>query len=171
MKNYKKVQPEIKITILYLIFGFMWILFSGNLVYSVSFELEEIVTLERYKGWVFIFVTSVLLFMLIKKESTKQNILLQQLSESQEMLIERGKLLKDQNEQLKGFAFITSHNLRRPLANILGLVQLFNKEKSPDQENKLVIENISLMATELDQHIRESNNYLKLNVNADGNLK
>jgi signal transduction histidine kinase len=161
MKNYKNIQPEIKITMIYLVIGFLWILFSGNIVYGISAESEVIVTLERYKGWFFILITGVLLFLLIKRESNKQNSLMQQLTESKERLMDKSKALQSQNERLEEFAFITSHNLRKPLANILGLIQLFNKNNSTDAENKLVIEKISEMADELDSLVRQSNTFLE----------
>jgi signal transduction histidine kinase len=161
MKNYKNRQPEIKITLIYFVLGFVWILFSGNMVYNLSEQSEVIVTLERYKGWFFILITGVLLFLLIKRESNKQNSLMQQLTESKERLMDKSKALQSQNERLEEFAFITSHNLRKPLANILGLIQLFNKNNSTDAENKLVIEKISEMADELDSLVRQSNTFLE----------
>lgn len=161
MKNYKKIQPEIKITIIYLVVGFLWILYSGNLVYGISADSAVIVTLELYKGWFFILVTGILLFLLIRRESTRQNSLMKQLTESKEKLLDKSKTLQNQNEKLKEFAFITSHNLRKPLANILGLIQLFNQAKPADADNKLVIEKISEMADELDNLVRHSNTFLE----------
>lgn len=161
MTNYKNIQPEIRITIIYLVIGFMWILFSGNIVYGFTAESEVIVTLERFKGWFFVIVTGGLLFLLIRRESRKQNNLLGQLSNSREDLLNKSKLLEKQNKQLNEFAFITSHNLRKPLANILGLIQLIDNEKNFDSENKSVIEKISEQAEELDTLVRKSGTFLK----------
>jgi len=160
MKNYKKIQPEFKITIIYLVVGFIWILFSGNLVYSLFAAPEDIVLLERFKGWFFIIITGVLLFMLIRRESGKQNILLKQLSESKESLLEKSVKLENQNSRLKEFAFITSHNLRKPLANILGLIQLNDLNKEAGSDNINILKNISEQAEELDGIIREASSYL-----------
>lgn len=164
MKIYKKIQPEIKITIIYLVIGFLWILFSGNIVYSISENSEVIVALEKFKGWFFVLVTGVLLFLLIRRESNKQNKLVRQLAESEESLLEKSNVLQVQNEQLKEYAFITSHNLRKPLANILGLVQLFNKEKLSDPDSILAIDKISDMAIELDELLRKADTFLKTNI-------
>lgn len=161
MTNYKNIQPEIRITIIYLVIGFMWILFSGNIVYGFTAESEVIVTLERFKGWFFVIVTGGLLFLLIRRESRKQNNLLGQLSNSREDLLNKSKLLEKQNKQLNEFAFIYSHNLRKPLANILGLIQLIDNEKNFDSENKSVIEKISEQAEELDTLVRKSGTFLK----------
>jgi signal transduction histidine kinase len=164
MKNYKKIQPEIKITIIYLVIGFLWILFSGNLVYGISADSDVIVTLERFKGWFFVLVTAILLFMLVRRESNTQILLIRQLAESEERLLEKSKVLLNQNEQLKEYAFITSHNIRKPLANILGLVQLFDKEKVKDPDNILALEKISEMADELDELVRKADSFLKTNI-------
>jgi signal transduction histidine kinase len=160
MQSYKKIQPEIKITIIYFLLGFLWILFSGNLVYGISTDSEAIVDLERYKGWFFVLVTGTLLFLLIRRESKKQNKLMKQLSESREEIIEKSAILQNQNKQLKEYAFITSHNLRKPIANILGLIQIFDKNTEMDPDNKMAIENISEMASELDDLVRKSNAFI-----------
>lgn len=164
MKIYKIIQPEIKITIIYLVIGFLWILFSGNIVYSISADSEVLVNLEKFKGWFFVLVTGILLFILIRRESNKQNQLVRQLAQSEENLLEKSNVLQIQNEQLKEYAFITSHNLRKPLANILGLVQLFNKEKVSDPDSNLAIDKISDMAVELDELLRKADTFLKTNI-------
>ncbi|MFO7525063.1 MAG: hypothetical protein R6W68_06380 [Ignavibacteriaceae bacterium] len=163
MKNYKKSQPEIKITLIYFVLGFLWILFSGKMAYNLSEQSEVIVTLERYKGWFFILVTGILLYLLIKRESDKQNNLLKQLSGSREDLLNKSKILQQQNKQLREVAFITSHNLRRPVANILGLIQLIDIEKNINEENKSTLVKISEQAEELDHLIRVSNSFLETN--------
>ncbi|NJO03258.1 MAG: hypothetical protein HC880_17660 [Bacteroidia bacterium] len=71
--------------------------------------------------------------------------------------------LKQQNKQLEEYAFITSHNLRRPLANILGLISLFNVEKLDDIFNREIIQNLQICARELDQVIHQTNAILEEN--------
>lgn len=161
MTDIIRLKPETRIAAVYLIMGFLWILFSGELVFNLAEDAQMIAMLEKYKGWFFIVVTGMLLFLLIRRESRKQKELLDRLSVSQNELIMNGAKLEEQNKQLKEYAFITSHNLRRPLANILGLVQLFDKNKSVDPDNKFAIEKITEMAEELDHLIRMSGSYLK----------
>jgi PAS domain S-box-containing protein len=69
---------------------------------------------------------------------------------------EREALIK----RLSRFAFITSHKLRRPLANILGLVTLFDKQNAGDPFHQVLIGNLSTAAQELDQVIHEMNETL-----------
>lgn len=160
MKNFRKIQPEFKITIIYLVVGFIWILFSGNFVYTFVTLSEDIVLLERYKGWFFIVITALLLYLLIKRESNKQNILLSQLSESKESLLNKSTKLERQNEQLKEYAFLNSHTIRKPLANILGLIQLYDYSKESHEENIHIISKIAEQAEELDNTVRESGKFL-----------
>ncbi len=77
-------------------------------------------------------------------------------------ITERKKAEEERQELLKNlanFAFITSHNLRRPLANVLGLVSLFDTED--DDFNRMLIEKLKYSARELDKIIYDMNDLLK----------
>lgn len=71
---------------------------------------------------------------------------------------ERDMLITDllkKNQSLEEFAFITSHNLRAPVAQFLGLSQLFNREQLNDPFNATVMDNIQSAAYNLDGVIRD----------------
>lgn len=70
---------------------------------------------------------------------------------------QRKHLLKieEQNSALREIAFIESHRVRSPVANILGLEQLFNREDLTDPFNIVVIDGITAMTKQLDLIIRE----------------
>ncbi len=53
-------------------------------------------------------------------------------------------------KNLTKFAFMTAHNLRGPLARILGLVSIFNQQDASDPVNKLIIDKLQVSAQELD---------------------
>jgi len=56
-----------KITILYLVLGFLWIHFSDQAVMT-TFETQEFQhTAQNWKGWMFVSVTGILLFFLIER--------------------------------------------------------------------------------------------------------
>ncbi len=63
--------------------------------------------------------------------------------------------LKSQNEQLKQIAWIQSHQVRAPVANILGLTAIFNKTQLDDPLNLEVIQRIETAANQLDAVIHE----------------
>lgn len=71
------------------------------------------------------------------------------------------QLLK-QNQNLQQFAYIVSHNLRAPIANILGLTTIYNKHKPDSPMNPRVIENLFKSAKLLDTTIRDLNDILTI---------
>ncbi len=60
------------------------------------------------------------------------------------------KRIKLQNETLFEIAFLQSHEVRRPVANILGLINLINFDDPNDPYNSEVITKFKVTATELD---------------------
>ncbi|MBC5772951.1 PAS domain-containing protein [Pontibacter sp. KCTC 32443] len=70
--------------------------------------------------------------------------------------------LINQNNNLQQFAYIVSHNLRAPIANILGLTSIYDKNKPDAPINKRVIDNMFKSARLLDSTIRDLNELLTL---------
>ena len=56
----------------------------------------------------------------------------------------------EQNKRLREIAQISSHDFRKPVASILGLVQLFDKENPHSSFNKEIIDFLAITANELD---------------------
>jgi len=63
--------------------------------------------------------------------------------------------IKKQSALLDEIAHMQSHNVRGPVATILGLVQMFNFEDYSDPTNEVVIKGIGDLAQELDMAIQE----------------
>lgn len=145
-----KISFELKIALIFLVTGFFWILFSSEAVALMANDPAAIIQIEKYKGWFYVLLMAVMLYILIRREVSLQKFLYNKLEESQKKLIE-------QNKKLKEYAFVTSHHLRKPLANILALVQLFNEHDLSDPNNRVAIENIKLSSEDLDIVIRETN--------------
>jgi PAS domain S-box-containing protein len=61
-----------------------------------------------------------------------------------------------QNEKLKEVAWLSSHEIRRPLANIIGLANMM-KESTMMEEKIRILENVNRSAEELDQIVHEIN--------------
>ena len=77
----------------------------------------------------------------------------------------RTKELVEYNQQLEQFAFISSHNLRAPVARILGLGQLMDLAgKTPDDET-LIHKSLILTTRELDRVVRDLNTILEIKKN------
>ncbi|MDB4921376.1 PAS domain S-box protein [Mucilaginibacter sp.] len=72
--------------------------------------------------------------------------------------------VKDQNKRLQEIASISSHEIRRPVATILGLVNLFDQNMLDNPMNREIINHIDITAKELDAVIHtivEKTIYLK----------
>jgi len=75
-------------------------------------------------------------------------------------LTERNKIEEDirlKNKDLQQFAYIVSHNLRAPIAKILGLSELINTEAINSKSNLTYIEHVKEEVKNLDLIIKEMN--------------
>ncbi|WP_432673236.1 sensor histidine kinase [Flavobacterium sp. SM2513] len=72
----------------------------------------------------------------IKRDITEQK---QQEREKEQLIAE----LTQNNKDLRQFSYITSHNLRAPLSNLIGLLNLTNDLKIEDEELQLIIDGFS----------------------------
>jgi hypothetical protein len=59
------------------------------------------------------------------------------------------------NQKFEEIANITSHQLRAPVASILGLVSIFNKENPDDPVNKEIVQHLGKSAQELDKMLKD----------------
>jgi len=64
------------------------------------------------------------------------------------------KAIVDQNERLRHIASVTSHELRRPVASMLGLISIMDRENFFNPDNKDVIEHLLVVGNEIDEVIR-----------------
>ena len=78
--------------------------------------------------------------------------------------------IEAQDNVLTDIAHIQSHQVRGPVATILGLVQIFNRDDSSDPVNKEVIEGLMVVTEKLDTVVKEviiMENRLKKNQGKD----
>ncbi|MES2371566.1 MAG: PAS domain S-box protein [Bacteroidota bacterium] len=64
-------------------------------------------------------------------------------------------MLKLKNKKLTEIAFLQSHIVRRPVANVMGLVNLINKEDPTDPINFELIPKLAIASKELDEVIKQ----------------
>ena len=76
------------------------------------------------------------------------------------LVIQRTKVLEDQNRRLTDYSFFNAHELRSPVASILGLVNLLQRCKS-DTERKELLDHLDASAHKLDKAIRSINDHLQ----------
>ena len=68
--------------------------------------------------------------------------------------LETEKAMVDQNERLRNIASVTSHELRRPVASMLGLINIMDRVNFFNPDNKEIIEHLLVVGNEIDQVIR-----------------
>jgi signal transduction histidine kinase len=74
----------------------------------------------------------------------------------------RTKELLDYNQQLEQFAFIAAHNLRAPVARILGLGEVLNLVKEEPEQEKQIIQKLIGTTRELDSVVKDMTTILEI---------
>jgi len=59
-----------------------------------------------------------------------------------------------QNERLKNIASLSSHELRRPVASMIGLLNILDRENFSNPENKQIMDHLHTVTQEIDEVIR-----------------
>ena len=137
------------ITVTYTVVGIMYILFSDYILTMLFNEMYSSVSIAHsFKGIMFILITASLLYFLIKHYETK--------------LKENIRILEKRNDQLNLYAFHLSHNIRKPVANLMGLHELIHMKANSFEE---LNERIRSCLVELDGLLREANDNLVTNEN------
>lgn len=138
MKN----RIPIKITLIYFIIGFLWILFSDRLLLLIAGSSDTITVLQTYKGWFYVSATSVFLYLLISVEIKRKNKIEADLIEA--------KKKAEESEQLKS-AFISnmSHEIRTPLNGIMGFCELLLDDSFSEDDKKIFAANVTKNSSDL----------------------
>ena len=95
-------------------------------------------------------------------------LVMEMLQEKAERIFAEGKVrdlnleLTDTNLQLRQYSYIVSHNLRAPVANILGCLNLINDEEPSDSRNKILMDGLKISANAVDSILRDLNKILNI---------
>jgi len=66
------------------------------------------------------------------------------------------KIVEERTHQLHEYAFITSHNLRKPLANIIGFISILEQSIDKKEQFPEILKYLKNSSTELDNIIKET---------------
>lgn len=130
-----KFKFEYKITIIYLLVGCAWIVFSDKLIHTLSDEKEVLTQMQTYKGWFYVAVTAILLFLMVKNHLIK---------------IRRAQREAVKGNRLKS-AFLQniSHEIRTPMNSIIGFSNLMEQESTTNKIQAEYAGNISKSCNQL----------------------
>lgn len=139
-------------------------------ILSTVFEGQNAVFEINHNGLFYIF-SAVPLYEKNKKIKkvlvASQNITLQKRNEvEKEMLIEE---LTQNNIDLRQYSYITSHNLRAPLSNLLGLLKLLDMNEIKDPLTVQLLENFEECTIQLNDTVNDLINTLVIKNNVNTN--
>ncbi|MBU2650416.1 MAG: response regulator [Bacteroidetes bacterium] len=162
--RFEKINSKaLRIGLIYLVIGLLYILFSDRIVNEISQDADYILRIQTYKGFVFIVITSVIIYLLVYQELLKQrkakNELLEQnaryeaLNEQLRQINTEVVLAKEKAEEsdkLKtAFLQNLSHEIRTPLNAITGFTELLMDDNMPMDKRKRFAEIIMKSSQQL----------------------
>jgi signal transduction histidine kinase len=125
----KKLSPEQRIAGIYIVVGFVWILFSDEALTFLTLNVGTISKLSTLKGWFYVGVTGIMLYLLVRSNTRKNIRYTDELQKAKEKAEEADKLKSR-------FLANLSHELRTHMNAILGFSDLLNTPQLPDEKRK-----------------------------------
>lgn len=89
----------IKICITYFLIGFLWIYLSEKISHKLANDKGMLLIINIYNGWLYVIVTSIILYLLIKRLLKKVDLAEKKLNESYKKLSSVNKNLKSYIQQ------------------------------------------------------------------------
>lgn len=96
-----KVRVAVKITAIYLIVGFLWIIFSDQLLSAIFIQGDAITRLQTLKGWFYVLMTAGLLYWLIERENIITRRAIRQLKQALHDLQQTQEMLRASEQQFR----------------------------------------------------------------------
>nr|WP_319999264.1 HAMP domain-containing sensor histidine kinase [uncultured Draconibacterium sp.] len=149
-----KIKFEYRITLLYLIIGGLWVIFSDNFLLSITGDHLLLTKLQTYKGWFYVAATSALLFFLLKSHLRK---IRQAESEA-----------KRSNDLKTAFLQNISHEIRTPMNSIVGFSDILNAHNLNEEEVKRYL---AIIRNSSNQLLYIVNQLLDISMIESGNVK
>ena len=155
----KKLKFEYRITFAYLFLGGVWIIFSDKLLYLIVENANLLTEIQTYKGWFFVFVTALILYIFLKKHLNLLRHTEQELISSKEKLGESEKNYKKLIEKIPDGVYKSTHEgefveINPAMVKILG----YNSKEellAVDIKNDLYIEDSDRDSIILDELNKE----------------
>lgn len=78
------LSDDLRIALLYLLFGGSWILLSDHLLAAMARDVAMLTGLQTYKGWAFVAVSALLIFFLLRRELQRRQLIEDRIAASEE---------------------------------------------------------------------------------------
>ena len=124
----KKLSFELRITVFYLLLGGLWIVFSDTFFHTIIDDEDVLVVVQMVKGWIYVLVTGVLFYIILRRHIMK-------LRQAEQKAIESDRLKS-------AFLANISHEVRTPMNGILGFLDML---KDPDLSTETKRDYIELL--------------------------
>ncbi|MFW5695017.1 MAG: histidine kinase dimerization/phosphoacceptor domain -containing protein [Alkalispirochaeta sp.] len=118
-------RGPLKIAGVYLLFGFIWILISDTLVMMVSTSTDQFARLQTAKGWVYVLLTTALVYILMVIYSRRKELARQE-------AIDAGAVLARALEQKQLLVRELHHRVKNNLQTVLALLNLSENSDEPE---------------------------------------
>lgn len=116
-----------RISIIYAFFSTLWILFSDRILLILIDDVETMTAIQTIKGWIFIVVTTLLIFNLLRREIIKVKKLEEQLIQSEKMI------------SISNLATGMANQINNPLAGIVQNTQIVRNRLTQEQKANLQV--------------------------------
>lgn len=140
------------------IFGLVAVLGGLILVLAENYQVLTKVNPVGQSVWTYWIYSMTGILALCYLETMSIGQLQKALEESQSEINLRKQseeLLKEKNQNLMDVAFLQSHIVRKPVANVLGIIDMIDTKDPHNPNNTILLSKLSEAATELDEVIHE----------------
>jgi len=79
-----KFQVDLRVALLYAVFGGLWILLSDRLLAALITDISLLTTMQTYKGWAYVVISALLIYFLLQRELSLRKKTEDKLRESEE---------------------------------------------------------------------------------------
>ena len=149
----QEIRFEYKITALYFLFGGLWIFFSDMLLGYFVRDPELLTTLQTYKGWFYVLITSILFYLILKRHLVR---------------LREAEFRARESDNLKtAFLRNISHEIRTPMNSIIGFATLLNENDIPAIKKSEYLKTINNSSNQL---LNIVNEILDISLIETGNL-
>ncbi len=118
----KRILFEYKFTALYLLLGFLWIVFSDRLTDSLIEDHTILTRIQTYKGWFYVLISGGFFFYYLRSHLVR-------LRDAEKKAVESDRLKS-------AFLQNISHEIRTPMNGIIGFATLLENEDPGDELRK-----------------------------------